>query len=330
MENKQINAEPLLVLIWKNRKLFIIVGILAAVISSVASFMIPVKFKSVASMFPAKTTSLSIVERGIPAHGVELFGEEEEGERMLAILNSSALMNIIINKYALFKHYKIDVKSATKNDQMAAAIREHIQFQRTRYGSVDIIVWDANPDTAYLIANDIARNFDVVKNNMIAESQKQNYLSMEKDYKDLLSQVKAIQDTMTRYENMGVVSDEEPWAALIEQETEAMKQGGKMLEEVRAKMEANRKYHSIYRSYFTKSPFLIKRTEALKSNLDQLKADMTSSMSHKYVIDYAAASDKKAYPVRWLVVVVSTVSTIFLLLTLLVILQKIKQLQTAA
>jgi uncharacterized protein involved in exopolysaccharide biosynthesis len=325
MENKSINAEPLLVLIWKNRKLFIIVGVLAAVVSSVASFMIPIKFKSVASMFPAKTTSLSMVERGIPAQGVELFGEEEEGERMLAIL-----MNQIISKYDLFKHYKIDVKSATKNDQMAAATREHIQFQRTRYGSVDIIVWDANPDTAALIANDLARNFDIVKNGMISESQKQNYESLNREYLSLLKQVKEVQDTMAFFENLGVVSDEEPWAALIEQETEAMKQGGKLLAEIKPVMEANRKYRSIYRSFFTKNPFLIKRVEALKSNLDQIQSDVNSSMSHKYVIDYAAASDKKAYPVRWLVVVVSTVSAIFLLLTLLVIFQKIKQLQTAA
>jgi hypothetical protein len=142
-------------------------------------------------------------------------------------------------------------------------------------------------------------------------------------------QVKAIQDTMAYFESLGVVSDEEPWAALIERETEALKQGGRLLEEIKPVMEANRKYRSIYRSFFTKNPFLIKRVEALKSNLDQLKSDMNSTMSHKYVVDYAAAPDKKAYPVRWLVVVVSTVSTVFLLLTLLVIMQKIKQLQTS-
>jgi capsular polysaccharide biosynthesis protein len=327
MENKPLNAEPLLVLIWKNRKLFIVAGILAAIVSSVASFMIPVKYKAACTMFPSKTHSLSMVERGIPAHGVELFGEEEEGERMLAILNSSALMNTMIDKYKLFKHYNIDLKSDTKNDQMAGAIREHIQFERTRYGSVNIIVWDQNPDTAALIANDLGRTFDKVMNSMISEGQTQNYISLEREYQSLLEQVKEVQDTMRFFENLGVVSDEEPWAALIERETEAMMRGGKLLQDIQPVMEANRKYRSIYRSFFTKEPFLQKRVEALKSNLDQLQSDARSTMAHKYIADYASPPDKKAYPVRWLVVVVSTVSAIFLLLTLLVILQKIRQLK---
>lgn len=330
MENKTINAESLLLLIWRNRKLFILVGIAAVIFSSIGSFMIPIKYKAACTIFPSKTTSLSMVERGIPAHGVELFGEEEAGERMLAILNSSALMNTMIVKYNLFKHYDIDVKSPSKNDQMSAATREHIQFERTRYGSVNIIVWDQNPDTAALIANDLGKNFDIVMNSMISEGQKQNFLSLEREYNSLLNQVKAVQDTMRFFENLGVVSDEEPWAALLQRETEAMQKGGKFYEDVKQQVENNKKYRSIYRSFFTKEPFLQKRVEALKSNLDQLSSDVNSTMAHKYVSEYAAPPDKKAYPVRWLIVVVSTISSVFLLLTLLVIFQKIKQLKALA
>lgn len=330
MENKTISAEPLLLLIWKNRKLFILVGVLAVIASSIGSFMIPIKYKAACTMFPSKTTSLSMVERGIPAHGVELFGEEEEGERMLAILNSSALMNAMITKYNLFKHYNIDVKSATKNDQMSAATREHIQFERTRYGSVNIIVWDQNPDTAALIANDLGKTFDIIMNGMIAEGQKQNYQSLEREYLALLKEEEEVKDTMAYYENMGVVGDEEPWSAMLDRETEALQKGGKFAEDTKQVMDANRKYRSIYLIFYTKLPFLVKRVEALKSNLDQLKSDMNSTMSHKYVSDYASPPDKKAYPVRWLIVVVSTVSSVFLLLTLLVILQKIKQLKEQA
>ena len=327
MENKTLNAESLLLLIWRNRKLFIIIGVATVIISSIASFLIPIKYKAACTIFPSKTVSLSMVERGIPAHGVELFGEEEQGERMLAILNSSSLMNKMITKYDLFKHYAIDQKSATKNDQMSAATREHIQFSRTRYGYIDIIVWDQSPDTAALIANDLGKNFDVVMNSMIAEGQKQNYQSLEREYIALQKQVEEVQDTMRFFENLGVVSDEEPWAALLQRETEAMKQGGKFYEEVKIQVENNKKYRSIYRSFFTKEPFLQKRVEALKSNLDQLNSDANSTMAHKYILDYAAPPDKKAYPVRWLIVVVSAISAFFLLLTLLVILQKIKQLK---
>ena len=192
------------------------------------------------------------------------------------------------------------------------------------------LVSPQSPDTAALIANDLGKNFDVVMNSMIAEGQKQNYQSLEREYNSLLKQVQDVQDTMRFFENLGVVSDEEPWAALILRETEAMKSGGKFYEEVKQQVENNKKYRSIYRSFFTKEPFLQKRVEALKSNLDQLSSDANSTMAHKYISEYASPPDRKAYPVRWLIVVVSTVSAVFLLLTLLVILQKIKQLKALA
>lgn len=327
MENNKINAEPLLLLIWKNRKLFIAITILAVIGSSIASFMMPVKFKAACTMFPAKTTSLSIVERGIPAHGVELFGEEEEGERMLAILNSSALMNMVITKFDLFKHYEIDLNNPSKNDLMAAATREHIQFERTRYGSVNIIVWDKDPKMCADIANYIADVFDVIKNKMIAEAQMKNKKVLDMQYADLLKQIQELEDTMSTLRAMGVVGEDEALAAMIERQTIAMQKGGDFAAKANEQMKNNDKYGSLYMGYFNKLTYLTKRTEALKSNIDQLTSDINSTMAHKFMVDYAAAPDKKAYPVRWLVVAVSTVTSVFLFLVLLVVLQKIKSLK---
>jgi uncharacterized protein involved in exopolysaccharide biosynthesis len=327
MENKTISAEPLLLLIWKNRKLFIITGILAVALSAAGSFMIPVKFKASCTMFPAKAVSLSIVERGIPAHGVELFGEEEEGERMLAILNSSALMNEVIAKFDLFKHYEIDPKGESKNDLMAAATKEHIKYERTRYGEVIVTVWDKDPKMAADIANFIANTVDGVKNKMIAEAQTENRKVLDLQYNDLLTQIKTLEDTMAKLRRIGVVMEEEPLAALIEQQTAAMIKGGSMAQEVNQRMDNNYKYGSVYSGFYQKLTYLTKRTEALKSNIDQLTSDINSTMKHKFMVDYAAPPDRKAYPVRWLVVAVSTVTSVFLLLVLLVILQKIKSLK---
>lgn len=330
MENKTLSAEPLLVLIWKKRKLFIIAGILAVAISSAAAFFIPVKFKSVCSIFPAKSNSLPLSERIMPPHGVELFGEEAEGERMLAVLNSSQLTNEIIIRHQLFKHYDIDPNSPNKNDLMAKAIKEHIDYERTRHGSIDIRVWDANPDTAANIANDIARLYDVIQNKIIIENAQQNYKVMEQQYKLVLEDVKMLQDTMTALRKMGVVGEQEALRALLDRQTIAMQKGGKFAEEVNEQVRNNELYGGIYIAFYARMNVLMKRVEDLKGNLDQLRSDATQGMSHKYMVDRAYAPDKKAYPIRWLVVAVSTISTLFLLLALLVILEKIKQLKAVA
>lgn len=330
MENKTINSEPLLVLIWKNLKLFIIAGILAVGISATASFFIPIKFKATCSIFPAKSNSLPLGERLLPPHGVELFGEEAEGERMLAILHSSQLTNEIIARHNLYKHYEIDLKSASKNDLMAAAIKEKIHYERTRHGSVDITVWDANPDSAANIANDIAKMYDVIQNRIIAENAMKNYQAMNRQYQLALKEVQQLQDTLTALRELGVVGEQEALAALLERQTLAMQKGGKFAEEVNQQVKNNEKYGGIFIAYYAQVTALTKRVDLLRGNVDQLWSDATEPISHKYTVDYAYPPDKKAYPVRWLVVAVSTISTLFLLLALLVVLQKIKQLRATA
>ena len=328
MENKTISAEPLLLLIWKNRIKFIIVAVTTIIVSSIASFLIPVKFKSVASLLPSKSASLPMGERTLPPHGVELFGNDGEGEQMMAILNSGYIKYKLIEKFKLFKHYSIDEKSSTKNDAMANNLKEHIKFEKTRWGNIDIVVWDRNPDTAALIANAITDYFDEAMGNMIAESATKNKILMEAQYKKILAELKRLEDTISALSTLGVVGDREEYAALEERQTIAMEKGGKFAEIVNEQMANNNKYRAAYLNFFNRHGYLVKRADIISANIAQFETDASPGMSYKFPVEHAAPADKKAYPIRWLVVVVSTIASLFFLLTLLVVLHKIKDLKS--
>jgi uncharacterized protein involved in exopolysaccharide biosynthesis len=45
----------------------------------------------------------------------------------------------------------------------------------------------------------------------------------------------------------------------------------------------------------------------LRKSYQQAKADANSKISHKFVVNRAYPSEKKAYPIRWLIVVSSTI-----------------------
>ena len=62
---------------------------------------------------------------------------------------------------------------------------------------------------------------------------------------------------------------------------------------------------------------------------EQAEADANSSISHKFIVDIAYPAEKKAYPIRWLIVVISTFSTVFFSVILLLFKEKIKELKTA-
>ena len=56
----------------------------------------------------------------------------------------------------------------------------------------------------------------------------------------------------------------------------------------------------------------IGKSHAVKNIMEstdaELKVDMNQNVSHKFTVNRAWPSEKKAYPIRWLIVVVSTMS----------------------
>ncbi|MBT7243698.1 MAG: hypothetical protein HN879_09805, partial [Flavobacteriaceae bacterium] len=98
----------LLVFLLKWKKPLILLCVIAAVVSSAISLIIEEKYKSVVVMFPAATNSLSkalIAESNGGKYDVMSFGEEEQAEQMLQVLNSDHIRTRICKKYNLLKHY---------------------------------------------------------------------------------------------------------------------------------------------------------------------------------------------------------------------------------
>ena len=83
---------------WRWRKQLIIIGVAAAVLSAVVSFMIHEKFKSTVIMFPVQSNSVSkalLTEDVTGKQDILQFGEEEQAEQMLQILSSDEIRSRI-------------------------------------------------------------------------------------------------------------------------------------------------------------------------------------------------------------------------------------------
>jgi O-antigen/teichoic acid export membrane protein len=59
-----------------------------------------------------------------------------------------------------------------------------------------------------------------------------------------------------------------------------------------------------------------------------MKVDASTQLPSSLVVDFAEAADKKSYPVRWLIVVVSVLSTLAMTLILLLIVDSLKVSET--
>ena len=310
--------------LWKNKKPLIIIGVIAFISSAIVSLIIEEKFESTVTLYPAKTSSVTFSEIITEDQSVSKFGEDEEAEQMLQILESSSIRGKIINKYNLLKHYDIDEKSKYVNTDLTKTYLENINFKRNNNGAVLINVLDKNPDTAALIANDIASLFDSIKNAMIHERAVNDFEIKKQKLNKIKSQMQQLRDTMTSLSSMGVVIDD-AYRALTEGYINA--KDSEMKKSFKKKMNMTEQYGSILKSFQIKAGFLSKRLANMETSYEQAESDANSYLSHKFIVEKAYPAEKKAYPIRWLIVVLSTFSSVVLGISGLLIKKKVELLK---
>lgn len=326
MSNKsnEFDSIDLIAFLWKSRKVLIILGIVAAIISSIVSLMMQEKYLSVVTLFPTKSSSITFSEVITEDQSVTKFGEEEEAEQMLQILESALVREKIITRFNLMKHYDIDTAGQLKYTELAETYSDNITFQRNNKGAVLINVLDHSPDTAALIANHIADLFDSTKNAIIHERALLEFGVKKLKLQKLQDDMNILRDTMSSLTTLGVVTNE-AYQGLTLAMNSAKDADTKAKYE--KKLEMTEKYGSLLHSFQVKVEFLAERIATMETSYEQSESDAQSNISHKFVVELASPAEKKAYPIRWLIVAVSTFATIFFVIVLLLFVAKIKELK---
>ncbi len=323
------NSVSLISLVYNWRKQLLIVGLGAAIISIIASLLITPKYKSEVIMFPTQTSSISkalLNENNTGKEDILKFGEEEEAEQMLQILNSDYIRNRICNKYDLAKHYDISSKSKFRNTLLYKEFEENISFERTEFMSVKITVMDKDPQMAADITNDIAALVDSVKNDMQHERARQGLKIVELALQEQKAYIKSIEDSLNRLRKMGINDYETQSQAFNEQYALAISKnntaGIKSLEE---KLDILSTYGGAYVSLREKLQHELNQLSIIKSKYEQAKIDAEQSLTSKFIVNKAYRAEKKSYPIRWLIVTVSTLSSLIFALLVILLIENFKE-----
>jgi len=322
--NSNFNANDLISFLWKSRKILIILGILAAVSSAIVSLLIEEKFKSVVTIYPTMSSSVVFSESITEDQDVAKFGEEEQVEQMLQILESSSIRQKVVNKYQLMTHYEIDTTDELKNLDLSETYSDLISFSRNKNGAVLIEVLDKSPDTAMLIASYISELYDSTKNSIIHERAMYDFTIKKEKLEKLQNDMNMINDTMSKLTSLGVVT-QDAYEALTVAMMTAKDQETKEL--YQKKIDMTEKYGSVLKSFEVQVEFLSERLATYSSAYELAETNAHHSISHRFKIEDATRPYKKSYPIRWLIVVVSVFSTVFLAIVLLLFYEKFKELK---
>lgn len=332
-QDRVFDSSNLVVYIYKWRKPLIIVTLVAAVLAGIFSgpnFIKP-KYKSTVTVFPTTTNSLSkaLLPQQFSTRGQDImeFGEEEQAEQLLQILNSDEIRDKIITKYNLVKHYHIDTNSAFVKTELYKNYSSNIEFRRTEFMSVEINVLDTDPDTAAMIANDISSLLDEVKNRIQKDRAQKGLNIIEREFLALKNEVKSYEDSLTQLRYKGVHDYETQSAVFNEQLATAIIENGANSSAVKAieeKLDTLAKYGGTYVSLRDELQFLKEELIKLKTKYDQAKVDVQETMPASFKVNSAYPAEKKSYPTRWLIVALSAIGAFTITLITILIMDTIR------
>jgi len=310
--------------IWKWKVHLIFVFVLSAIVSSVVSLTMKEEFLSSVTIYPAKSNTVTFSQHANQNQSATQFGEEEEAEQVIQILGSAEIRNRVINKYQLDSVYEINPNSPTRMNDLHEKYNSHVSAERTRFGSVIIKVYDIDPERAMHMANDLSMLLDTVKNRMIRERAGYE-LDITRRKKEVVEkELEVIVDTLKKLNEFGVGGNQTQ-ASLMEALANATDVVTR--EEIRKKIAMNDKYGSSLASFSHELKLKHERLAEIEAAFEQADANAHLNYTHKFVVEEAYMSDRKARPVRWIIVTVSTFVSTLLGLILILLFEKVKMIK---
>jgi len=304
MENFFDN-QRILQLIWKRKTHFIIIGIIAIVLSAIFSgptFVKP-KFKSTARVYPTNIWTLS---------------NESETEQILEVLNSNDIKFKMFDAFNLDKVYRVNKEDPNYLTYMFDLYNTNVSISKTEFETAEIKVLDHDPvrasnmcDSIIVFFNHKVRELHKAKDKeMVDISQK----ALDRKYTELSGLEKQLDSLRAA---SGIISFDEQVPELTRGYMNALATG-------RGNAGDTKTIEKLYNNFTkegSKAAFLENRYNSTIQIIDSLTnqhdfylGEYEKEITYSHIVEYPFPADKKSYPVRWLIVLFSTISAVFLAL----------------
>ena len=315
--------------LYKWRKPLVLLTFIALVLGAVISspLIITPKFKSTSIIYPTTTNSISqalLVEHNPYRKDVLEFGEELEADRLLQILNTDEMQAHIIQEFNLFKHYDINPEDVHANTWMNLAFNEHFSFRRTELMSIKVEVLDEDPTLAANMCNRVVDLIDVVVKRVKQERAEQAFVILAKRDVDLSTRFFALHDSLEVLRSHGVLDVSVQAERLTEYYAKALSTGNTTgARALKTEFTNLAQYGGDYFRLFEELELVQEQLSIIRLEKENISVELNSELTNRFVINKATPADKKAYPIRWLIVVFAGMSAFIMTLILLYIRQTI-------
>ena len=295
---------------------------MCAILFSSPYFITPL-YKSTTVVYPTSSNSISKVLISTTYQSekdIMNFGEDEQTEQMLQVMNSNRVRDKVISRFNLMEHYNIKPDGKYPYTKLNKLYDSRIKFRRTEYNAVKVIVLDSDAEVSARIANEIVEIFDSTMNEMQKEVAIEAYRIVEQEYNALCAEMKQLEDSLNTLRKLGVFDYESQVEMLSRQMAVELGKGNTQgIKNIQEQLDVLAEYGGA--SYAINERLDNDRLQLslVKSKYEEAKVDATEFIPHKFVVTSAFKAERKSYPVRWIIVVVTLLSTFLLLLFCVVI-----------
>jgi len=314
--NSYLQSADIFKVISDSRKPLIIVGVLAAIASAIFSgpaFIKP-RYKSEAVLYPSNLSKYS---------------DESPTEQLIQLLQASDIRDSVIKAFNLYRHYDIDsVANKTHRTEIFKIYDQNISISKTEYESVDIIAYDTDPVYAS----------GIIDSMMSYMNKKARFLQREKSYEVLAMSKHRLDQKKVEMDSIEAeIQSYRDKYGILEYKTQAKEYARAYLKAIQSgSARAANESKDMLKNLETKGGEFSALSEHLwrirgayndlKLEYETYLNDVTKELTYANIITYPVPADKKSYPIRWLIVVVSVSCALFLSFLVLLYLdsQKLK------
>jgi hypothetical protein len=291
MGNQNYSLFDIIRVLIKWKKLIIVVTAVAAITSIIIAFLLPVYYKSTTIFYGYDLRAFD-PRNLIAEEPIDIFGGESETERLLSIGKSSGLENMIIQKFDLYKRYNIDPKEKFARTEVVEKFRNNYKIVKNERAAIEVTILDKDPQVAADMANEIVAIIDIINKQPVIENNTKLLNVFKKQLDTKYAELDTLSKSVTSLRKNPVADNKQ----------KSFQQYFEILKEVDIRLTED-----------------IAETIKIKEGYDRVAALLSSDLRSVFIVEPAGPSEKKAWPVRWLIVTASTAGT-FLFMILMVIL----------
>jgi capsular polysaccharide biosynthesis protein len=249
------------------------------------------------------------------------YSDENETEQSVQIFQSRDIRDSLVKRFDLARHYGIDSAYEHFESTLVWEFSQRVKISKTPYEAVEVEVWDQDP----IMARDMINAMLEYYNSKIRKMHKEKFAEVVTNYEFIIDLKKRELDSLANTarelgEKFGLLD----YPMQTREVMRAVLSGSGRVQEAN-RLKKNLEEKGGERELLSGLMLAVSKDySTLKLDYDRAVLDANRNYTYVNLLSKPFVADKKAYPIRWLIVAFSTMAALFLAILIIGVIERLK------